>query len=62
MFTTKREKVDHLVDMIGLVMDEHGIRCEDGHWMAVDELLALSDEDVVHLFNLCYNRNETLED
>ena len=62
MFATKREKVDCLIDMIGMAMDEHGIRCEDGHRMSVDELLALSDEEVVHLFNLCYNRNETLED
>ena len=62
MFATKREKVDFLIDMIGMVMDEHGIRCEDGHWMTSEELLALSDEEVVRLFNLCYNQNETLED
>ena len=62
MFATKREKVDCLIDMIGMAMDEHGIRCEDGHWMTWGELLALSDEEVVRLFNLCYNQNETLED
>ena len=62
MFTTKREKIDCLIDMIGMAMDEHGIRCEDGHWMTWEELLALSDEEVVRLFNLCYNQNETLED
>lgn len=62
MFTTKREKVDFLIDMIGIAMDEHGIRCEDGHWMTSEELLALSDKEVVYLFNLCYNRNETWED
>ena len=62
MFATKREKVDFLIDMIGMVMDEHGIRFEDGHWMTSEELLALSNEEVVRLFNLCYNRNETWED
>ena len=62
MFATKREKVDFLIDMIGMVMDEHGIRCEDGHWMTDEELHALSDEEVVRLFNLCYNQTETLED
>ena len=62
MFTAKREKIDCMIDMIGMVMDEHGIRLDDGHWMTNEELLALSDEEVVHLFNLCYNKNETLED
>ena len=62
MFATKREKFDCLIDMIGMVMDEHGIRGEDGHWMTWEELVALSDEEVVCLFNLCYNQNETLED
>lgn len=62
MFATKREKVDFLIDMTGMVMDEHDIRCEDGHWMTSEELLVLSNEEVVRLFNLCYNQNETLED
>ena len=62
MFATKREKVDCLIDMIGMAMAEHGIRCEDGHWMTDKELHALPDEEVVRLFNLCYNQNETLED
>jgi len=48
--------------MIGMVMDEHGIRCENGHWMTDEKLHALSDEEVVRLFNLCYNQTETLED
>jgi len=50
-------ETDMMMDAICMVMDEHGIRCEDGHWMTEDELLALSAEEVVILFNLCYGKN-----
>ena len=37
------------MEAIAMVMDEHGILCEDGHWMTNDELIALPDEEVVCL-------------
>jgi hypothetical protein len=40
-----------------MVMDEHGILCEDGHWMTEEELYALPDEEVITWYNLCYGRN-----
>lgn len=49
-------EIDEMIDGIGMLMDEHGIRCDDGHWMTDEELLALSDDEIVHLFNLCYGR------
>lgn len=58
----KFEELEMMHEAIYMVMDEHGIRLEDGHWMTSEELLALSNEEVVRLFNLCYNQNETLED
>lgn len=58
----KFEELEMMHEAIYMAMDEHGIRCEDGHWMTSEELLALSDEEVVCLFNLFYNQNEILED
>ena len=43
-------------EMLFILMDEHGILCEDSHRMTGEELLALSDDEIVHLFNLCYGK------
>ena len=43
-------------EMLFMLMDEHGILCEDSHRMTGEELLALSDDEIVHLFNLCYGK------
>ena len=53
----ERNEIDAMIDAIGMAMDEHGIKCADGHWMTNDELIALSDEEVVALFNRCYGRD-----
>ncbi len=50
-------EIEMMMEAIGLVMDEHGIKCADGHWMTNDELIALPDEEVVALFNRCYGRD-----
>lgn len=49
-------EVDMMVDAIGMLMDEHGIKCEDGHWMTEDELIRLPEVEVRKLFNLCYGK------
>ena len=50
-------EIDAMIDAIGMAMDEHGIKCADGHWMTDDELLALPEEKVIDLFNQIYGRN-----
>ncbi len=50
-------EIDGMVEAIFMVMDEHGILCDDGHWMTENELNALSNGEVVTLFNLIYGRN-----
>jgi hypothetical protein len=50
-------EIKMMMEAIGLVMDEHGIKCADGHWMTNDELIALPDEEVVALFNRCYGKD-----
>ena len=50
-------EIDGMIEAIGMVMDEHGIMCEDGHWMTDDELNAMPDEEVIALFKLCYRRD-----
>ena len=52
----ERNEIDAMIDAIGMAMDEHGIKCADGHWMTNDELIELSDEEVVDLFNRCYGK------
>ena len=42
---TKFEMVDFVDgarEMVFMLMDEHGILCEDGHWMTEEELYALT--------------------
>lgn len=50
-------EIDMMVDAIGMLMDEHGIKCEDGHWMTEEELLRLPEAEVRKLFNLCYGKD-----
>ena len=42
--------------------DEHGILCDDGHWMTGEEFSQLSDEEVIWLFNLVYDKAESLDE
>ena len=58
----KFEELEMMHEAIYMVMDEHGILLEDGHWMTDEECAALSEKEIVDLFNLCYDRNETWED
>ena len=47
-------ELDMMVESILMAMDEHGCKHADGHWMTVDELYALSDEEVIALYNQIY--------
>lgn len=42
--------------------DEHGILCDDGHWMTDEKFSQLSDEEVIRLFNLVYDKAESLDE
>ena len=53
---------DIMLECIAIAFDEHGMKADDGHWMTAEEVFALSDEELVNLFNLIYNKNEQLED
>ena len=48
--------VDGAREMVFMLMDEHGILCEDGHWMTDDELFSLPEAAVIKLFNQIYGR------
>lgn len=48
--------IDGAREMVFMAMDEHGILCEDGHWMTVEELYALPDEEVLALYECSYRK------
>ena len=48
--------IDGAREMVFMAMDEHGILCEDGHWMTEEELYALPDDKVLGLYELCYGK------
>ena len=48
--------IELMKEAIFMVMDGHGILCDDGHWMTEEELYALHDEEVIALYNLCYGK------
>ena len=38
--------VDGVREMVFMAMDEHGIKCDDGHWMTEEELFALAGNGI----------------
>ena len=50
-------EMEMMMEAVAMAMDEHGIKCADGHWMTDAELIALPDEEVIALCNLIYGRN-----
>ena len=48
--------LDLMLESIYMAMDEHGIKCDDGHWMTEEELLRLPEAEVIKLFNQCYGK------
>lgn len=49
-------EIEEMAIGVEMAMDEHGIRYKDGHWMTDEEFLALSDDEIVYWFNLCYGK------
>jgi len=45
-----------------IAFEEHGIRCEDGHWMSEEEFSQMTDQELINLFNLCYDKSISLEE
>ena len=48
--------VDGTREMVFMAMDEHGINCDDGHWMTEEEVFSLPEAAVISLFNQIYGR------
>ena len=48
--------LDLMLESICMVMDDHGIKCDDGHWMTEEEVLSLPEAAVISLFNQIYGR------
>ena len=51
--------IDGTREMVFMAMDEHGILCDDGHWMTEEELHAMSDAEVLKLYEMCYGNRRT---
>ena len=49
--------IDGTRGMVFMAMDEHGILCDDGHWMTEEELNAMSDAEVLKLYEMCYGKD-----
>ena len=49
--------IDGTREMVFMLMDEHGILCEDGHWMTEEELYAMPDAEVLELYEKCYGKD-----
>ena len=49
-------EIDGLIEAFAMVLDEHGIMCEDGHWMTEEELYTLPDEEVLALYDCIYGK------
>ena len=48
--------LDMMLESIYMAMDEHGILCDDGHWMTEEEVFSLPEAAVIKLFNQIYGR------
>ena len=53
----KLNETDMRVDAIGMVIDEHGIKCENAHWLTEDEPLQLHEAEVRKICNWCYRKD-----
>ena len=49
--------IDGTREMVFMLMDEHGILCEDGHWLTEEELYAMPDAEVLKLYEKCYGKD-----
>ena len=48
--------IDGARDMVYMAMDDHGILCSDGHWLTEEELYALSDDEVISMYESIYGK------
>ncbi len=49
-------ELDMMVESILMVMEEHGCKHADGHWMTPEEVIAMPEAQVIDLFNQIYGR------
>ena len=43
-------------EMVYMAMDDHGNLCADGHWLTEEELYALSDDEVISMYESIYGK------
>ena len=60
--STLENELEEIWIALEMAYDEHGIRCDDGHWMTDEEFSQLSDKEAIRLFNLAYDKNNSLEE
>ena len=48
---------DVMLECIAVALDELGMKAEDGHWMTAEEVVSLSNEELVKLFKLIYGKD-----
>ena len=41
-------------EMVCIAIEEHGWKCEDGHWLTIEELQHWSEEQLVDAFDEIY--------
>ena len=51
------EEIEGMSEMVYMAIDEHGWLCDDGHWMTEEELYAMSDAEVLKLYEMCYGKD-----
>ena len=61
-FIALENKFEEIRLALEAAYDEHGILCDDGHWMTDEEFSQLSVEEVIQLFNLVYDEAESLDE
>ena len=50
------EEMESILAGVEIAFDEHGLKCDDGHWMTDEEFSKLSDVQIIHLFETIYER------
>ena len=61
-FIAPENEFEEIWHSLEAAFDEHGILCDDGHWMTGEEFSQLSDEEAIRLFDLVYDEADSLDE
>ena len=48
------EEVEGAIASVEAAFDEHGLKCNDGHWMTKEEFSQLTEHQLISLFQAIY--------